>query len=956
MSDGDIQLFNNGKNEFSDLGGSDDNENLSNKNSPPPERTVSPPPEQNDTNGFTHNVSNTKLDRSETQNKVKNNFIMNQENGNNIQDEEPISTMKQDDPNKYVKEKTPKCDIDLPDKIEYPSQRNQGDNRNLSASQKDIVKPRRRSTIRESAVNEMKSFEIFKKFEDDENIKNEKLCQFLDDYRVQAVFLMMTIFTLFGDDYRLFSCRKGSDPSYDAFTIFNFAVFFCEIVISILAYYDYQWSYFFWLDVLSTLSLILDIVQLRDEILLAGQGGGFDNTKMSKVLRLVRMVRLVRISKIYKQISGGKKESKKSRAKEDSRVGRKMSDQATKRLIMTTFMLIVCLPMFEADFWVSPGDGLKGLCFQLASVYSSDSLFTNSYPFEKGQYMSWVSSDIWDQNFVDQTTLMQNQKYYFDFMITNVTEHYGNTRKLLRLQVPGSVSDNKVDMYTYYEHQDYTGYRIEEMIYAECAATSFGEVTYYIKLWRDNSFTVVFGALLNIGRTIFVSTQLQGGSLQFGRDIYLLIISPIERMMERVTQVIKNPQKVKELAFIEQEELANKEEEKIIEDDDEDKPKEDKLETQVIEDAIKKIGILLGIGLGEAGTGLITNYLSREGDVDIMIPGKMYEAIFGFCDIRNFTDATEVLQESVMVFVNRIGMIIHTLTDKHLGYANKNIGDAFLLVWKYPRAFLKYPEKYGHLTEVIKGNMADLSFFCFLKVFAELNRSEILREYPKNALLCERIPNYKVRMGYGLHFGWAIEGAIGSPHKVDASYLSPHVNVAARLEGDTKAYGVPFLLSGDIYDLFSTELKSFARLVDVICIKGSDEPERMYTANVSDIALKFPKTDNLVEELDQAKRIYNFKRILKSSILQGNTVGPSLFEYDKDIPIITCYIQDEFLKLYNMAMKSYVQGDWKMAKNYFEQGFKIDPKDGPSNCIYGIIQEHNFNAPGNWKGYRVVNG
>jgi len=79
-------------------------------------------------------------------------------------------------------------------------------------------------------------------------------------------------------------------------------------------------------------------------------------------------------------------------------------------------------------------------------------------------------------------------------------------------------------------------------------------------------------------------------------------------MMERVTQVIKNPQKVKELAFIEQEELANKEEEKIIEDDDEDKPKEDKLETHVIENAIKKIGILLGIGLGEAGTGLITNY------------------------------------------------------------------------------------------------------------------------------------------------------------------------------------------------------------------------------------------------------------------------------------------------------------------------------------------------------------
>ena len=52
-------------------------------------------------------------------------------------------------------------------------------------------------------------------------------------------------------------------------------------------------------------------------------------------------------------------------------------------------------------------------------------------------------------------------------------------------------------------------------------------------------------------------------------------------MVEKVTQVIKNPQKVKELAFIEQEEDENKEAEKIIEDEDEPKIIEDKLETQV---------------------------------------------------------------------------------------------------------------------------------------------------------------------------------------------------------------------------------------------------------------------------------------------------------------------------------------------------------------------------------------
>lgn len=35
-----------------------------------------------------------------------------------------------------------------------------------------------------------------------------------------------------------------------------------------------------------------------------------------------------------------------------------------------------------------------------------------------------------------------------------------------------------------------------------------------------------------------------------------------------------------------------------------------------------------------------------------------------------------------MVFVNNIGDIVHTVCDRYMGSANKNIGDAFLLVWK----------------------------------------------------------------------------------------------------------------------------------------------------------------------------------------------------------------------------------------------------------------------------------
>ena len=46
--------------------------------------------------------------------------------------------------------------------------------------------------------------------------------------------------------------------------------------------------------------------------------------------------------------------------------------------------------------------------------------------------------------------------------------------------------------------------------------------------------------------------------------------------------------------------------------------------------------------------------------------------------------------------------------------------------------------------------------------------------------------NYKVKIGFGLHIGWSIEGAIGSEFKIDASYLSPNVNMASRLEAATK--------------------------------------------------------------------------------------------------------------------------------------------------------------------------
>ena len=67
------------------------------------------------------------------------------------------------------------------------------------------------------------------------------------------------------------------------------------------------------------------------------------------------------------------------------------------------------------------------------------------------------------------------------------------------------------------------------------------------------------------------------------------------------------------------------------------------METSILERLIMKTGALLAVGFGEAGSEIIANNMSRGGTVDPMLSGKKIMAIFGFCDIRNFTDATEVL-------------------------------------------------------------------------------------------------------------------------------------------------------------------------------------------------------------------------------------------------------------------------------------------------------------------------
>jgi hypothetical protein len=139
--------------------------------------------------------------------------------------------------------------------------------------------------------------------------QKKAIAKFIDHNAVVAFMTLITIYALFFDDLRVLLFPAGADVVFYAITLFGMICFAIEIVLASYSKEGYLWSFFFWLDIISTLSMLPDIGWIWDP-LIGGGDHSADATDLAKtsragrvtrVIRVIRLIRLIRIVKLYKQ-------------------------------------------------------------------------------------------------------------------------------------------------------------------------------------------------------------------------------------------------------------------------------------------------------------------------------------------------------------------------------------------------------------------------------------------------------------------------------------------------------------------------------------------------------------------------------------------------------------------------------------------------------------------------------
>jgi adenylate cyclase len=219
----------------------------------------------------------------------------------------------------------------------------------------------------------------------------------------------------------------------------------------------------------------------------------------------------------------------------------------------------------------------------------------------------------------------------------------------------------------------------------------------------------------------------------------------------------------------------------------------------------------------------------------LVLGGEEREMTIMFSDVRGFTTISESYKHDPQGLTALMNRFLTPLTNAILarnGYIDKYMGDAIMAFWNAP---LDDPQHEINACEAA---------IDMLERIDELNK---VREREAQEGGHAHIP---INVGVGLNTGIGVVGNMGSDLKFNYSVLGDSVNLASRLEGQSKEYGFPIIIGSRTAMAIKDR---FAILeLDFIMVKGKTEPEVIYAvAGREDTAQsgRFQRLRNLTIEM-----------------------------------------------------------------------------------------------------------
>jgi adenylate cyclase len=196
----------------------------------------------------------------------------------------------------------------------------------------------------------------------------------------------------------------------------------------------------------------------------------------------------------------------------------------------------------------------------------------------------------------------------------------------------------------------------------------------------------------------------------------------------------------------------------------------------------------------------------RVGEVNLLSQSRDVTIIF--TDIRNFTALSdEADPDFVVEWLNEYFSRMHNVVVRHGGHINKFIGDGLLIVFGAP-------------VERDAAEAARAAVDCALEMIAEAGR--ISSDWMASG-------RPEIKIGAGIHSGKATCGVVGAEERLEYTVIGDVVNLASRLESQTKELKVALLISEATLRLIGEHY--VAENLGEITVKGKQQPVRVFTVS-----------------------------------------------------------------------------------------------------------------------------